>query len=419
MTRQQGKFRALLNYTFHRKVEPSETFWKRLKPGLVLVVIVTFTNAACNKAGMYERFEWTDSDKLLRSTLERSENAQKQSVVVVRITDDTYKSRFNNQSPLAAIPLAEIVKGVCLLQPARVGVDIFTGDWQPEQRTKAIETLGSQSNCRVVWIRDSVYEDSEPRKPHFRLGKVLGFATPPNGVCTALPTFQPDADGVIRRFDDLVLAGLGADSELAPYATVTHALTTPDCGSRVHGESPSSKSKKLNFGARSQIRRFDAETILEAAQDPDSAYSRGLGLGNAIVIIGGFYRYARDEYVTPVGQLFGAEIIANAIKGPPITEASPLLSLAVEVAVEVILLALVISLNLRLPWALLCSSLLSATAAFLLSWELFNFGGYFLGVFGALAGVVLGVIAEVVWEPLLEEWRRWKRGFVQVAKGRQ
>lgn len=415
----RGKLRALLSYTIHRELKPGQTFWRRLKPGLVLIVMVTLINGACHRAGLYERFEWTDSDKLLRSTIARSDVPPQHPVVVVKITDDIYKNRFLNRSPLRAVPLVQIVNSVCKLNPCRVGVDIFTSDWQPQERDKVTKMLAGVPASRIVWIRDSVYESQEVAKPYFQLGKVWGAALPPQGVCTALPVFQPDADGVIRRFDPYVPAAIDAATEPAPYPTLAETLTTPnECGLRMNRDTPPAESKKINFAMRSQIRYFDAETIVDAARSPNSPYARGLGVGNAIVIIGGFYRYARDEYITPVGQLFGAEIIANAIRAPGIKDVGLPLVLAVEFAIEVALLALVLTLNLRLPWALLCSVLLSACAAFVLSWKLFNFGGYFLGVFGALGGVGLGVIAEVVWEPFLEEWRHWKHGFLKIAKTR-
>jgi hypothetical protein len=45
------------------------------------------------------------------------------------------------------------------------------------------------------------------------------------------------------------------------------------------------------------------------------------------------------------------------------------------------------------------------------SWLLFNYVGYFLGVFGAMAGVIVGTVVEIVWDPLTQQWREWKVEF--------
>ena len=212
---------------------------------------------------------------------------------------------------------------------------------------------------------------------------------PPPSVCTALPVFEPDSDGVIQRFAEQVPAAAAentAEPEL--YLTLPAALTTGKCGFQRDGEGAGAP-EKIRYATAANIRRYTAGTVIDAARDPYSDYSQNLGLTHSIVIVGGAFRYSRDEYTTPIGVLYGEDIIAHAISGPPIKEVGLLRVLCVEFMVEVLLLGLVSWANLLLPWALLLSSVLSIVAAFLISWGLFNYAGYFYSVFGSMAGVVL------------------------------
>jgi hypothetical protein len=62
--------------------------------------------------------------------------------------------------------------------------------------------------------------------------------------------------------------------------------------------------------------------------------------------------------------------------------------------------------------------MLTIAAAFVLSWQLFNYGGYFLGIFAALGGVVLGALVEASWDSLSEQWHDWSGEFRRRLKQR-
>ncbi len=407
-------WRKAVKFTLQR--QNPESFRKRFPIGLLIVILATAVNGGCHRLGFLERFEWADSDKLLRHS---TADVKKQRMALVLISDQDYDRLFHKRSPLAATPLLNLVKSVCDFGPKIVGVDIFTGDWTAQEALEW-EAKVTPLRCKIVWIRDaeSLAVESET---HYRLGKVLGAAGPIHGSCTALPVFQPDSDGVTRRFEMQVMASASESSTPAPYATLVAALTSPDtCGFKLQGKHGRIEPEKIRFTGNSGLVRLPASEILESSKDSGGAFKEEMRvrLQGATVIIGGAYRQARDTYTTPVGLLFGAEILADAIQtvDNPIREFPLPLVLLVEFVVEVGLLALVMALALRAPFALMTSGVLALLAAFLISWWLFHYSGYFLGVAGAMMGVVLGSLGELLYEPVvhdLHEWREQMREFLE------
>jgi CHASE2 domain-containing sensor protein len=413
------KLRRLLRFIFFRERDASRAanFWRRFPSGVAVVILATVINGICHRLGMFEKWEWTDSDKLLRNASTESPSTR---VVLILISDDDYRSElFHNQSPLPAAPILDLVSAVCRFHPKAVGVDILTGEWSPNEMERAKRRFVdlTASNCHVIWIRDaeenshSAAEESQDNS-YFRLGRVVGNDGPPHGVCTALPVFVPDSDGIIRRYTNQVAASPPGEVRLGQYVTLPRALTSPgDCGFLNSSDQSSATSQKIRFTGNSQMLRLPARQVIDTLDESFGSFRDQLQsrVRDSIVIVGGSYRYARDRYLTPIGPLLGAEIIGDAVQtvNDPIRDVSLLRLLAVEFGVEVLLLALVTVLNLRLPWALALSGLFAILAAFGISWFLFHYAGYFLGVFGATVGVVLGTLGEVVYEPIREDLKQW------------
>lgn len=414
-----GLGRLLMFILFRERNEAPVTFWRRFPSGLLVVVIVTLINGGCYQLGMFEKWEWTDSDKLLRNSPARPGRVP---TALILISDDDYRDLFHNRSPLASDPLLDLLDGVCQFRPAAVGLDILTGEWKQKDLEQANQRLASikATNCQIVWIRDAVQEnsgsssgDDAQDNSYFRLGRVVGSDGPPHGLCTALPVFDPDSDGVIRRYQAQVAAALPGEERIGQYVTLPKALTSPgDCGFLVSSDPSRAKPQKIRFSDNARILRLPARQLIETLRESGGAFREEmlLRLRGSIVIIGGSYRYARDRYSTPIGSLLGAEILANAVQtvDNPIKDVSLSRLLSVEFAVEALLLACVTALNLRLPWALALAGVLAVLAAFVVSWFLFNYAGYFIGVCGAMVGVVIGIIGEVVYEPVCADIKRWR-----------
>jgi CHASE2 domain-containing sensor protein len=421
---------SLLKWILVRDRKESPGFWSRFRPGLAVVVVVAGLNGACEQRGLYEKFEWADLDHLFRAS---TSQAAVPDISIVLISDDDYRDMFHARSPLEPAPLIDLVHAVCEFQPQVIGVDIVTVDWKEGlgayERRRSGTSLAKE--CNVVWVRDAVEEvTTEPQAslpsdtPYFRLGGVTGYDGPTEGLCAPIPVFDPDEDGVVRRYSTHALAqpSGGVEPRLAPYATLAWALAGGGarqgrCGFADGADKDlATRTKKIRFTGNYDFPRLSASLVLQTVKAPEDRFKQEIRsrLKDKIVILGGSYRYARDRHVTPIGPIFGAELLANAVESEisgHIDDVSPYWSLSVDLIVGTLLLALVTSLRLRLPWALLASSLVSVLGAFLICWVLFNYYGYFLGVFGAMAGVVLGVIAEVVWEPLWHDWTEWRQKF--------
>jgi hypothetical protein len=406
---QSPYWKRVLRYVFLRN--EACRFRSRIVPGLVTVLIVILVNGVGHMFGSYEKFELADSDLLDRfETTERS----RAKVSVVLIKESTYRDRFNNRSPLTADPLLRIVEAVCSFNPRAVGVDIFTGEWDARDKPDALRRVSALAQCPIVWVRDTSEQNEAEPGESYVLGSVLGDAGPSKHDCAAAPVTQPDVDGVVRRYRTTIPAvGAGAGGVVAPYYTLIGALTGAPplhCGA---GGVIGQKDQRIRFSAEQKISRINAELVV----NPDSTSNVAVRqvLNQAIVIIGGAYRSARDQYLTPIGPRYGAEIQAIAIAADPIKEVRLPVLLSVEFAVDITILALMVWSNLRYPWALLVTLLANTVWAFVISWILFNYQGYFLSVFGALAGALLGIVAEVVSDPLREDFRHWRSGIPKLG----
>ncbi len=154
---------------------------------------------------------------------------------------------------------------------------------------------------------------------------------------------------------------------------------------------------------------FDGpESQREGFYESRKELARSAGIGrDTIVILGAAYSDARDRYSTPVGEMYGTEILANAAIGQPIGELSFWSSLAVDCTVSWVLMCLlsfVPSFTLRS----ILSFALSMAFAFWFAWILYNKLGLFSGIYTSLAGTIIAVAADPLQEKIVEDplWRR-------------
>jgi CHASE2 domain len=413
--------------------EADDGKWRAFYFGLIPILGMTLLSLLFHRFGAFERLELTDADRLVR-VAKRGPSSTRISLVL--ISDDDYQRLFANTSPLAPEPLLHLVENVCKLGPRIVGIDIITSDWTARQ----VEATGSHlqllkhSGCKVVWIRDEgSVESSEaiptngPKEDRYLLGKVTGQSAPGAGLCSALPVFKPDADGVVRTFRTSVAASLTAAQAARPYVTLVGALSSPGTCGFLTNDEVRSKLQKIRFTANESMLRLPAGRIfdIDFNDTHDGAYIAGMrdpkfGVGDSTVILGGAYRYARDHYTTPLGDLLGAEIIGNAVLSvnDPIREIKEWALALWELAVDVGMLALVVSIGFRLPWAVLISAILSVLAAVLLSWGLFNYGGYFLGLLVSTISILMGSLVATIFEYGRRDWEDWYARY-QVFRGKE
>lgn len=418
MNASRHRFGERLRWVFLRRRVGKQS-WRELIPGLVILVVVALVNTTCEQAGMYERLEWRDLDRLQRTAWMTDDGG----VFLFLIGDEEYRTFFDDTSPLDEDRVTTLIAAACAFGPRVVGVDILTGDWPPDFYETSART--KLRDCPIVWAWDVVDVESPPdgngrrSAAVHRLGKVVGQASPPPGVCTAVPTFPRDADMVARRYWPWVVASPTDGPSPPPgryWSMVSSLARYPDqnvCGEtadRPMAAEP--KPARIRFTSNDLLRSLPAGLLLEAAGEPGSDLHRHLQeeLKDAVVILGGTYRHARDEHLTPLGFMPGPNLIANAVytaRSAPIETVHPLHSLAIGVAVGAALLIGLFWIGLRWLWATLASLILSGLAALVISWQLYNYVGYFFGVLGGLMGVVLAEFTSVTWAPLRAMWRNW------------
>jgi CHASE2 domain-containing sensor protein len=68
------------------------------------------------------------------------------------------------------------------------------------------------------------------------------------------------------------------------------------------------KERRFSFSGD----RFHFQTVAAGEILSTEAWKKSVDLTQSIVLVGGRYRAARDEYVTPAGAMAGVEVVANA-----------------------------------------------------------------------------------------------------------
>src|SRR5207247_6823178 len=125
----------------------------------------------------------------------------------------------------------------------------------------------------------------------------------------------------------------------------------------------------LNFsGDRYNFaQRFSASAILTGSKQ--SYWKENSPLKDKIVLLGGFYHAARDEYVTPLGPMAGVLLIAQAIESDLTGGGIRLVTHAVGFFLEILAGIVLVWLNWREFWGagILVNGMMMVSIAFVCS----------------------------------------------------
>ncbi len=242
-------------------------------------------------------------------------------VVIVAITDCDYRELFGETSPLNPGRVADLLQAITVGRPKVVGVDLDTS--HPSFAALCVPA----TEVPIVWARDAVAAEDdthgcarveptsatttppagdggERHAASLRPAGALGRDTVAADVVAGISLMPQDPDGLIRRYRRTFDTTEGRLDSLA-WAVVRRATARPA------GVEPDELI--LNFaGNRYAFPRYSAADVLAGAKG--EAWGEAGPLTGKIVLLGGLYRAARDEYLTPVGPRAGVELVAQAVE---------------------------------------------------------------------------------------------------------
>lgn len=376
---------------------------------LIVIVGVSLLTLGLEHAGWLSDIETAGLDTWFRSRVTGTVvPPSAYDVVIVAITEEDYRKVFRQRSPLNPGPIAEVVQAIALGEPRVIGVDLDTSD-------SSFETLQSSPEWpAVVWAQDALIhyggesagappdaKDHPAEKDHETRMEplaVLGQAEPVS--CSGLALLPHDRDGIVRSYQrEFRVTGREFSSsgrmDSFPWALVKaycHAAKDAGSACRSLSEDESLEKLVLNFsGDRYTFPRFSLQSVLHDREGRIRSQFK-----DKIVLLGGFYRAARDEHNTPLGPMAGVELAAQAVeselKGGGIRRINKLFMLLLEIVGGLGFVMLHHRLNLGL--ALLLSILLIPLLSMLFSLIAFHSLAYCLYFVPILTIVVIHQLYE-------------------------
>ena len=335
----------------------------RLRHALPVILIVAALTSFLDRMGTLARFETAGLDALMRL----GPAAHPSDVVLVGISDDDYKSLFENTSPLNCEQLQRILNAVASDGPTVIGVDLDTS-------SASFKCLKPDGWPPIVWASEATWNPEDQRFDHVE--SIDSHKLGPGDV-TALAEFPEDGDGVIRRYRRTFPIEGHVAMPSFPWAIVQAACARDRGSLCAHVQSGLDDPLRLNFnGDRFSFSPVSAGPILtmfEASREKAGETVTGQQgpFTGKIVIVGGNYRAARDLHRTPLGDWPGMNIVAQAVAsdlhGGGIHTLTEVEAFLLDVAIGCLLVAIDFWI-MRQPWRsrLLISLVVSGFGTFVL-----------------------------------------------------
>lgn len=371
---------------------------KRLLSAAVVILVLCAIVFVFRHLGVLDRLETTVLDVYARG----GDAPADSDVAVVKIDDEDYKTIFKGMRPLNPFKLEEIISAIALGQPKVIGVDI---DTSPKQfRELSVQDWWPP----VIWEREA---ESEPEfvdeRP--RLLDVLGGQNPALNQNSGLPYLIEDSgDKVTRRYRRLIETSEGLVASF-PWAVVSRLPAE----SKTRALKASTQTYLINYGGEGKTARgftANASRVLELARG--DGWRNDSPIKNRIVLLGGTY-LEQDKHHTPLGQMYGVDIMARVIEtelqGGGYKSPGSLVIILMEAFDGIILLLILHTLGTR-RGALLCVLLVIPALSLLCSFLAFDT----LARWAFFAPVLVGVL---VYE-LYQEYRRSLIEFLSKQFGR-
>ncbi|MEK6300316.1 MAG: CHASE2 domain-containing protein [Acidobacteriota bacterium] len=360
---------------------------KRLFRPAIIIVVVSLITLGLEEAGWLRGFETAALDTWLRLKAPLPVNE----LIIVGITNDDYRDLFDDTSPLKPEKLDLLLDAIARGGPKVIGVDIDTSSrkfWELQPREKP----------PVVWAVDAILQTEGKLEASAALG---GKLSPGKG--TGIAALPQDSDGVVRSYRR-VFATAPEPVPSFPWAVVTQYREVEGHPAAAADEHDT-EDVILNFsGYRYSFSSLSAKQVLELSDG--EGWSNNGPLGGRIVLLGGRYRAARDEYVTPLGPMAGVDLMAQAIaselRGGGIGHANKLLMLLLEIIGGACLVFL--NRSFSLGWAVLLSCV--GVPVLALAGSFFAFSS--LAYWANFVPILVSVLIHELYERAREHWRMYE-----------
>jgi hypothetical protein len=354
--------------------------------GAVLVFFATAITAALHHTWFVQRLELTNLDALLVVSSGHSAN----NITIVEISDDDYadKKMFGGVSPLKPAVVAQLIQAIDAAGARAIGVDILTADWPAD----SLQDL--HVHAPVVWVR-GVEEVGGTQ----RLDPIMGGDG--HDLCQGPPALE-EVDGVARKY----FPELSPNSSSVPSFTTVFKRVIEDPKATCNGDQqPKPVDDKpgephyIGFlGGPTAFQILSARAVVAGSESPE--WSKKQILKDRIVLLGGAYRFARDKYATPLGDMYGVEILGNILASEMTNATVKEAGLSVFIIADLLLGFGIITVAYYLPrpWSLPATLFGAPIVAVALNMLLFMGWRYYLSFMPVVVGVIVHSVAEHVHE---------------------
>ncbi len=372
-------------------------FWQYIGRALLLIVPIALAMMILAKSGLLYHFEMFGLDPLLRSSIYQSS-----SIRIVEITDDDYSDFFCETSPLDRAELKNLILGIAKANPNLLVVDLDVTPTKMERETANFSPLpvqiqkeleDSRLNTTIIWPQTIERPNKSSRE--------LKLSPLPPSIQEGhlgVPLFPREPDGTVRgylHFLPVESNGLPKFWPSLPWAAVRGGTVSPK-----NRDEKEKEEEKLyfNFSAdRYAFGHTDAGSILRHLDSPDIKGA----LQGKIVILGGNYAAARDEYFTPIGPIPGVDLVAYAMetefRGGGMRELQKIAVFFVDVLLGC-LLATVAFHSKNRKWATALVIALAVLLPFVGSYLVFRSWNLWLGFLPVILGALLHIHLDYIHE---------------------
>jgi CHASE2 domain-containing sensor protein len=360
----------------------------RLRAALSVAGVTILALLLLTKTELFGEFEAAARDAQARLLSPRESDR----IVVVEIDETDYDSLFGARSPLAPDVVQAIIDAVLASGPRAIGVDLETSH-------ESYEAMVLPSDGPpIVWAREVEPCELLETSSHDSASCHHGMLAPrpflgghEEGHRFGLATLPFDHGGTIRRYQRVV------ETTGGPMPTFAWALR------EVSGGEPAGAAdtglRGITFRPGEPL-RVPARTVLSWAADSIAGATSGI-LHDRIVLVGGTYRAARDEYHTPLGAMPGVDILAQVLEteleGGGTPTPSTLRLLLVQSLFVIVLVALFV--RLRFTMAFLLTLLVMPAMALVGGWLT---TGVALTGFAYFLPLLVVMLIHILYEKVIE-----------------